>query len=140
GKAATGNDIDNPGTITSYDYNLIQNPITGNALAGTTTDDITGLDPGLGALTNNGGPTFTMADSPSSPGYEKIPFAASTCGNASGINVDQRGFARAPGPCDIGAFQYGASPAARHAPLVKPGPHHGHHHHPGNPNAKGVAQ
>jgi len=56
-------------------------------------------DPGLGALANNGGPTFTMAITSASPAYN----AALSCGSAT---TDQRGVARPQGAaCDLGAFE-----------------------------------
>ena len=110
GVAPTGPDISNPGGLTSYDYNIIATPVAGNAITGTTTNNQQ-VNPLLLALSNNGGPTFTNADTSASPGRADIPFAASTCNGSTGTNVDQRGFARgAGGRCDVSAYK---SPALR---------------------------
>jgi CSLREA domain-containing protein len=66
---------------------------------------ITG-DPELGALSNNGGPTQTMAIANTSLAYN----AASSCGSTIS---DQRGIARPQaGLCDLGAYELGDSDAA----------------------------
>jgi hypothetical protein len=59
----------------------------------TTGPNITGVDPQLGGLANNGGPTQTEAPSASSPVIDK--------GNAFGLNTDQRGVLR---PIDFPAI------------------------------------
>src|SRR5262249_20747899 len=51
-------------SLTSQDYNLIENT-TGCTISGTTTHDLH-VDPALGSLMNNGGPTMTQALLPSS--------------------------------------------------------------------------
>jgi hypothetical protein len=114
GGASVGPDIDNTGTLTSGDYNIIQTAVAGTALAGTTTHNKT-ADPLLLALANNGGSTFTNADQALSPGHAYIPFSGTNCGSES-VPLDQRGYARgAGGKCDAGAFEYGGLPsAARH--------------------------
>ena len=61
------------------------------------------IDAKLGALLNNGGPTFTMALLPGSPAL-----GAAACSDAQGapLTVDQRGFPRPQVTgCDIGAFE-----------------------------------
>lgn len=73
-----------------------------------TTGSITGVDPDLGSLQNNGGDTWTQAILPTSVAYQQIP--ASEC-----PSVDQRGESR-PQPsasdfCDIGAYEW-APPAS----------------------------
>ena len=56
-------------------------------------------DPGLGGLANNGGSTFTMAITSSSPAYN----AASSCAS---VPRDQRGVTRPQGAaCDLGSFE-----------------------------------
>src|SRR5262249_17929183 len=52
----------------------------------TTGPNVTGLDPQLGGLANNGGPTQTQAPRPTSPVLDK--------GNAFGLTSDQRGVIR----------------------------------------------
>ena len=54
--SATANDFS--GTITSQGYNLVEDT-TGTTINGTTTGNVTGVDPNLGVLQNNGGPTET---------------------------------------------------------------------------------
>ena len=70
------------------------------------------IDPGLGKLTANGGPTSTQALSAGSP--------AIGAGNDSKcLAEDQRHFARPAGRCDIGAFETGAVQGGARA--VSPG-------------------
>ena len=96
------------GFITSSDYNLIQNT-SGTTISGATARNITGQNPLLGPLKDNGGPTFTMALLPGSPAVDK--------GRNFNLSRDQRG---APRPfdksisnatggdgTDIGAFEVG---------------------------------
>jgi CSLREA domain-containing protein len=99
------------GRLTSQGYNLIQNP-SGCTIAGDTTGNRLNLDPKLGPLQDNGGPTMTRAlligspaidaGNPATPGS-----AASTC-----PPTDQRAVVRAQdgngdgrNRCDIGAFE-----------------------------------
>ncbi len=105
--ASFGPDCDGP--IVSSDYNLIQNT-NGCTFTGTTTHNIIGQTPLLGALQDNGGPTPTMALLAGSPAIDK--------GNSSGLTSDQRGgvrpfeksVANASGGdgSDIGAFEVGS--------------------------------
>jgi fibronectin-binding autotransporter adhesin len=116
GAAASGPDVENGGSIQSGDYNIVQTPVSGTQLTGTTTHDIM-KDPLLLALANNGGTTFTDADQPHSPGTGAIPFATNQCNGAGTFtNVDQRGYARgSQNVCDIGAYEYaGLASALRH--------------------------
>jgi hypothetical protein len=141
GKAAAGADVDNEpsGTLNSGDYNITQTAIVNNGgtLTGTSTHNMV-ADPKLLALSNNGGPTQTMADQApgTSPGSAYIPYSGGNCGpGGTGINVDQRGFTRGAAAggtmCDVGAYEYaGVASAARpHVRVI----HHraaSHHHHP----------
>ncbi len=74
--------------IISQDYNLIENT-SGCSLFGTTTHNITGVDPLLGPLQNNGGPTPTRALLAGSPAIDQ--------GNTA-LTTDQRGL---PRPVDL---------------------------------------
>src|SRR5262245_32497345 len=56
----SGQSPDCEGTMTSLGYNLIQSTV-GCLLEGTLDGNITGQDPGLGVLADNGGPTRTHA-------------------------------------------------------------------------------
>jgi CSLREA domain-containing protein len=65
--------------------------------------DIPGINPLLGPLKDNGGPTFTHALLAGSP-------AIDAANDASCPPLDQRGFARPFGQgCDIGAYEFGAA-------------------------------
>jgi hypothetical protein len=71
--------------------------------------DLFGIPPGLGPLTDNGGPTRTMALDPGSPAVDA---GEAGCLDALGqpLAGDQRGAPRA-GVCDIGAFEVQPPPA-----------------------------
>ena len=73
------------GTLASQGYNLIGNT-SGTTITGTTTGNQPNVDPLLGPLQDNGGPTFTQALLSGSTAIEG--------GNSSGSITDQRGFAR----------------------------------------------
>ena len=98
--------------VQSYGYNLIGIPDGIDDIENSGTD-ITGaignpLDPLLGPLMDNGGPTFTHALLTGSPAID-----AGWCTDIDGVSVtvDQRGADRPYGSsCDIGAFEYGATP------------------------------
>jgi hypothetical protein len=87
--------------VDSQGYNLVENPHTNCVF--TSTGDRTGVDPKLGALSDNGGPTMTHELLSGSPAID-----AGTCSTIAGslVLVDQRGVARPSGAqCDIGAFE-----------------------------------
>jgi hypothetical protein len=70
--------------------------------------DVTGVDPLIGPLAANGGPTLTHALLPGSPAID----AGLPRGRAAEVR-DQRGTPRPLGAStDIGAFEYGIDPAA----------------------------
>jgi hypothetical protein len=105
-----GNGPDGSGTLNSSDYNLIQNT-SGLTLTGTTTHNLTGQNPLLNPLADNGGPGPTMSPQLGSPVIDK--------GKNFGLTTDARG---APRPfdfpsipnaaggdgSDIGAFESGS--------------------------------
>jgi hypothetical protein len=101
-----GTSPDLGGTITSEGFNLIENT-TGATINGNTGGNITGVDPMLGPLANNGGTTLTHLPQPGSPVID--------AGNSFVLPVDQRGQSRplettapnAPGSdgADIGAVE-----------------------------------
>jgi hypothetical protein len=96
----SGNDCEKgSGTVTSYGYNLVENP--GNCVFNAT-HDITGTAPSLGPLQDNGGDTWTHALLPDSPA---IGWGSCTDSNGYPITIDQRGKPRV-GDCDIGAYEY----------------------------------
>ncbi len=97
------------GSINSEDYNLIQTT-SGCTILGATGNNKTGMDPQLGPLQYNGGPTRTAALLPGSPALDTANTGG--CRDALGalILTDQRGFIRpfpTGGRCDIGAFEFG---------------------------------
>ena len=94
------------GGFTSAGNNLIENT-TGCTIGGVLTGNITGTDPGLLPLANNGGPTQTNAF-PSGAAPQDAGKAAGCVDDANvPITTDQRGTARAqPTRCDIGAYEF----------------------------------
>lgn len=102
--ANNGTDCETPTGVRSLGYNLFEDD-TGCGLFGKqTTTDITGLDPMIGPLADNGGPTQTHALLGGSP-------AIGTGGPLDGgpkkgrcLPLDQRGTPRG-GACDIGAYE-----------------------------------
>lgn len=103
------------GTVNSNGFNLIENT-TGATFTGDTSTNVTGQDPMLAPLANNGGPTMTH-------GYASFTSPAIDKGfNSAALPTDQRGFNRMfddPGipnaaggdGTDIGAFEQ-LSPSA----------------------------
>ena len=85
------------GSLISLGHNLIE-ITTGAAISGTLTGNITGVDPGLQPLANNGGLTQTMLIGPTSP-------AVNAGDDSAAPADDQRGLPRL-GVSDIGAFEY----------------------------------
>jgi hypothetical protein len=93
--------VDFSGNLESLGHNLIQNA-GGWTNTGAGTGDIVGLDPKLGPLQDNGGPTWTHALLAGSPA---IDAGESTSGYVP--TEDQRGVPRPQGVAvDIGAFEY----------------------------------
>lgn len=87
------------GLITSGDYNIDGGTLCG---FGQAHDHTNATDPHLGALTDNGGPTPTIALLPGS-------LAINAASNATCPVTDQRGIARPQGgTCDIGAYEFTA--------------------------------
>ncbi len=87
------------GVITSLGRNLIGDT-TGCGFTPSATGDLVNVDPLLGLLRDNGGPTLTHALLSGSP-------AIDTGDDASCPATDQRGVARPQGAqCDIGAFEF----------------------------------
>jgi hypothetical protein len=87
--ATAANGPDGSGTFFPENYSIIQNT-NGLAISGNMTFALIGIDPLLGPLTNNGGPTRTCALRTGSPAIDK----GKNCGPAT----DQRG---APRPIDF---------------------------------------
>ncbi len=94
--AATGADC--AGMIQSDGFNLLEDT-AGCTISGVTDSNITGLDPMLFGLADNGGPTRTHLPRPGSPVVDA---------GQSNYEVDQRDFVRAVGQHDIGSIERGA--------------------------------
>jgi hypothetical protein len=97
----TGVGGDLRGTINSAGTNLIGISTGG---AGFTTSDLLNVDPKLGALANNGGPTETQLIQTGSP-------AIGAGSNPQSLTIDQRGFpmVHSDGTVDIGAVAFNSS-------------------------------
>jgi hypothetical protein len=100
------------GTITSAGYNLIQKT-TGCTITGTTTGNKTGVNPNIGPLQDNGGPTLTRALLPGSPAIDAGNPSGCKDENGTPLSTDQRGRDRTidgdgngSAICDIGAFEF----------------------------------
>jgi len=93
---SSGSGPDLNGTFNSQDYNLIRNT-SGASFSGTTTHNLTGVDPLLGPLANNGGSTQAHALLPGSPAIDAGNNCVlnNSCSPAlpSAITTDQRGAA-----------------------------------------------
>jgi hypothetical protein len=94
------------GVITDGGYNLD----SGASCAFSGTGDLSGVDPLLGALQNNGGPTPTEAPSMGSPAIDAAnPGCPPPATDQRGAN---RPFGVSASRCDMGAVEYGATPPA----------------------------
>lgn len=102
--APTGADIS--GTVTSFGYNHIESVSGGTFVA--VGGDITGTDPQLWALANNGGNTLTHLPAPSSAVVDSIPSGSSGCGGA--VITSQNGVNRPTAAgCEKGSTEIGES-------------------------------
>jgi len=107
GNTATSSGPDISGTVATADHNLIGNASGSSGLKNGVNGNIVGgngnpvINPMLGPLQNNGGPTQTMALLPGSP-------AIAAADNSMAPATDQRGYNRidlAGETTDIGAFE-----------------------------------
>ncbi len=106
------------GSLDSQRYNLIQD-MTGCTLTGNLIGNITGQNPLIGPLQNNGGSTWTHALLQGSPAIDKGNPTAPGSGAAACLTTDQRGAPRPVGvACDIGAFEYGGLLVKVYLPIV----------------------
>jgi hypothetical protein len=106
GAAGTAAGPDVSGTFASSDHDLIGDGSGSNLTSGVRGDQVgstaSPIDPLLGPLQNNGGPTATRAPLPGSPAVD----AGNTNLIPAGVSTDQRGFARIVGAAvDIGALE-----------------------------------
>ena len=111
------------GNLFSDGYNLIQST-AGCTISGITTGNLTGVDPLLDTLQDNGGPTLTHALLDGSPAIDAGSPAVCEDANGASLTTDQRGYVRpvdgdgsGSARCDIGAFEY-ASGGPRPSVLV----------------------
>lgn len=92
------------GPLTSQNFNFVGNNADATITPAQPSDQIgtpgAPIDPLLGPLQYNGGPTFTRALQSNSPAVNH--------GDPSAPTQDQRGYYRA-GVCDIGAFEFGGT-------------------------------
>ena len=94
-----------PGNCSGEVFDAGHNLSSDGTCAFTNTSSLNNTDPKLGPLTDNGGPTFTLALLPGSPAIDAGDTRAAP-------PTDQRGGARPAGlAADIGAYEYGAMPA-----------------------------
>ncbi len=91
------------GPLNSLGFNLIETISQNCSIVGTTSNNITGQDPLLGPLVNNGGTTKTHALLSGSPAIDAGNPATPGSGGTSCEVTDQRGVSR---NCDIGAFEF----------------------------------
>ena len=115
------------GTIASAGYNMLRAiPATTCHLVGSMANYVT-VDPRIGALAGNGGPTWTHALLGGSPAIDAA--APSGCGDEQQALIagDQRDYGRpADGDgdgqsrCDIGAYEFGAAPLPTPTPTPTP--------------------
>ncbi len=100
---ASGSGPDFFGTLTSQGYNLIGNS-SGATITGTTTGNQLNVNPQLGILASNGGPTQTHALLAGSPAID----AGDPSFNNTSTPYDQRGsvfLRKSSGAIDIGAYE-----------------------------------
>jgi CSLREA domain-containing protein len=91
-------------TLTSQGHNLIE--VDNCPIIGDPTGNLVGVDPLLGPLADNGGPTATHEPLPGSPVLDAGDPAAPGSGGTACEATDQRGVARPQGTgCDIGAVE-----------------------------------
>ena len=99
------------GPLDSLGYNLIE-ATTNCSISGAATGDITGSDPKLEPLRNNGGLTLTESPFSGSLAINAGETPACTGPTGTPLITDQRGFPRDfNGRCDIGALEYPTSAA-----------------------------
>jgi hypothetical protein len=91
-------------------HNLIQDATSSCGLSNGVNGNVVGVDPLLGPLMDNGGPTQTIALLPGSPAIGTGD--PDVCANPLVNGLDQRGYVR-PGAdsasCSIGAYEYNSS-------------------------------
>lgn len=99
-------------------YSLIGvDPTIGTLNKDAISTSLTGSNPQLGALADNGGPTRTHLPAPGSPLVDAVGSGAGGCGTS--VTTDQRGEPRPSGAaCDIGAVERGSVAEAVPVPVL----------------------
>ena len=93
------------GTLTSRGFNLVRIVDT-CTFDGDTSGDLLNMDPALGPLADNGGPTLTHALLTGSAALDAANTTTPGSPDPACEQTDQRGVTRPQGPrCDIGAFE-----------------------------------
>jgi hypothetical protein len=101
--ANTASGADCVGPVTDFGYNISDDSSCGFS---STDNSQAPVDPDLGLLQNNGGPTPTEEPGPNSPALEQIPSGTVLGGVTLCPGTDQRGISRPQGTaCDIGAVE-----------------------------------
>ncbi len=105
GSGATPDDI--AGTVSPVSaYNLVGIGGSGGLVNDVAGNQVGVVDPGLGTLTDNGGPTLTIALLPGSAAIDGGSNALAVDASGNPLTTDQRGFPRiSGGSVDIGAFE-----------------------------------
>ena len=105
-----GNVADDCNGVHTLGYNLIQTAST-CGIFGSGSGDQFNLDPDVGPLQDNGGPTQTVALLDTSLAIDGGNPLGCYGGSAGILTTDQRGFPRPIGRrCDIGAYEFGSAP------------------------------
>ena len=99
------------GTMTSKVYNLSSDDTCGFSGPG----DLNDINPILGPLQNNGGPTFTQALPPGTPAIDAGNPSGCRDSNGNLLKTDQRGMPRPDKEdktgCDMGAYEQQSAPS-----------------------------
>lgn len=115
--SGSGGNCDLPHPPTDNGHNLEDTTPSQCGFSGANGDMI-GASPGLMSLASNGGPTQTRALGPGSQALGTGGACTDpTQLGSPPLTVDQRGFARPAGACDIGAFQF-QPPGGTSAPQI----------------------
>jgi CSLREA domain-containing protein len=105
-----GNVADDCNGVYSLGFNLIQTAST-CGIGGSGSGDLFNVDPDVGPLQDNGGPTRTVALLDQSFAIDSGNPLGCPDGRGGILTTDQRGFPRPIGRrCDIGAYEFGSAP------------------------------
>jgi hypothetical protein len=120
---ASGDSPDCFGTIHLVAYNHVEST-AGCAITGPATGNVTGSDPNLRALANNGGPTLTHLPNAGSPLVDTGNPAGCAGPDGGILNTDQRGFSRpiyggSALRCDKGSTERGSFQMRLGMPMIR---------------------